>query len=140
MKILKAGHGPGTIAALPYRRLGEGACETCRGNVAGEHGMKRLAFNMVVAAGLVSALATAGLVYGAGQNGDSRNKQRHPVTKADYERWKTELSNWGRWGRDDQMGALNLITPAKRKQPATPLKAAVTVPPPRAANPAQSVA
>ena len=26
----------------------------------------------------------------------------------------TELSNWGRWGADDQLGALNLITPAKR--------------------------
>ena len=27
----------------------------------------------------------------------------------------TELSNWGRWGKDDELGALNLITPAKRK-------------------------
>jgi hypothetical protein len=22
--------------------------------------------------------------------------------------------NWGRWGADDQLGAINLITPAKR--------------------------
>ncbi len=22
--------------------------------------------------------------------------------------------NWGRWGKDDQLGAINLITPAKR--------------------------
>jgi len=28
----------------------------------------------------------------------------------------TELSNWGRWGKDDQLGALNLITPQKRQQ------------------------
>jgi hypothetical protein len=28
----------------------------------------------------------------------------------------TELSNWSRWGKDDQIGAFNLITPAKRKQ------------------------
>lgn len=27
-----------------------------------------------------------------------------------------ELSNWGRWGREDQLGALNLVTPAKRRQ------------------------
>ena len=40
----------------------------------------------------------------------------HTVTKADFERWKTELSNWGRWGKDDQIGAVNLITPAKRRQ------------------------
>ena len=28
------------------------------------------------------------------------------------------LSNWGRWGNDDQRGALNLITPQKRSQAA----------------------
>jgi kynurenine formamidase len=38
------------------------------------------------------------------------------VTKEDFERWKKELSNWGRWGKDDQIGTINLITPAKRKQ------------------------
>ena len=27
-----------------------------------------------------------------------------------------ELSNWGRWGDKDELGAANLITPAKRKQ------------------------
>src|SRR5688572_31708280 len=27
-----------------------------------------------------------------------------------------ELSNWGRWGDRDELGAANLITPAKRKQ------------------------
>jgi len=27
-----------------------------------------------------------------------------------------EQSNWGRWGKDDELGALNLITPAKRAQ------------------------
>ena len=41
---------------------------------------------------------------------------QQPVTRAQFERWKTELSNWGRWGKDDQIGALNLITPAKRRQ------------------------
>ncbi len=27
-----------------------------------------------------------------------------------------ELSNWGRWGPEDQLGALNLVTPEKRRQ------------------------
>lgn len=40
------------------------------------------------------------------------------VTPELYERWKKDLSNWGRWGKDDQIGALNLITPAKRRQAA----------------------
>src|ERR1043166_638493 len=35
-------------------------------------------------------------------------------TKADFDLWMKELSNWGRWGKDDQLGALNLVTPAKR--------------------------
>ena len=26
------------------------------------------------------------------------------------------LSNWGRWGEDDEIGALNLITPEKRME------------------------
>ena len=37
------------------------------------------------------------------------------LTKADFEKMMKELSNWGRWGKSDQMGAVNLITPAKRK-------------------------
>ena len=37
------------------------------------------------------------------------------TTAADIEEWMTSLSNWGRWGEDDQLGALNLITTEKRK-------------------------
>src|ERR1700722_16417445 len=36
------------------------------------------------------------------------------VSEAQFEAWQTELSNWGRWGKDDELGTLNLITPAKR--------------------------
>jgi hypothetical protein len=38
------------------------------------------------------------------------------TTDADIKKWMTELSNWGRWGKEDQRGTLNLITPAVRKQ------------------------
>src|ERR1700682_815593 len=51
----------------------------------------------------------------------------HAVSSASYERWKKELSNWGRWGKDDQIGALNLITPAKRKQAAGLVKEGFSV-------------
>src|SRR3954463_16351455 len=40
------------------------------------------------------------------------------MTKADIDRWMSELSNWNRWGKNDQIGSVNLITPAKRKQAA----------------------
>lgn len=38
---------------------------------------------------------------------------RGPVNKAQIEQWKKELSNWGRWGANDEKGAVNLITAAK---------------------------
>ena len=39
----------------------------------------------------------------------------HPVpTKAEVEAYFRERRNWGRWGDDDQVGAVNLITPEKR--------------------------
>jgi hypothetical protein len=52
----------------------------------------------------------------------------HPqVTRAEYERWQTELSNWGRWGPNDELGTLNLITPLKRRQAATLVKDGISV-------------
>ena len=39
---------------------------------------------------------------------------RPSSTTADFERWMKELSNWGRWGKSDELGTLNLITPATR--------------------------
>jgi kynurenine formamidase len=38
------------------------------------------------------------------------------ASEADFRRAMKELSNWGRWGADDELGAANLITSAKRKQ------------------------
>ena len=49
------------------------------------------------------------------------------VTPAEYERWQTELTNWGRWGPNDQLGALNLITPAKRRAAAGLVKEGLSV-------------
>jgi hypothetical protein len=48
----------------------------------------------------------------------SQTAATHVVTEAEYERWKNDLSNWGRWGKDDEIGALNLIAPEKRRQAA----------------------
>ena len=40
-------------------------------------------------------------------------------TKTDFLRAMEELSNWGRWGADDELGAANLITLEKRKAAAS---------------------
>lgn len=55
-------------------------------------------------------------------------RTEHPVvTQAQYDRWIDELSNWGRWGPDDELGAFNLITPAKRVAAATLINEGFTV-------------
>ena len=44
----------------------------------------------------------------------SYSPESRDLSQADIERLMEELSNWGRWGDDDQLGAANLITPEKR--------------------------
>jgi hypothetical protein len=63
------------------------------------------------------AIVACGVVAYA-QQARTTETPRPEVTKAQVLRWMTELSNWGRWGKDDQLGALNYITPAKRTQAA----------------------
>ncbi|MXY72222.1 MAG: cyclase family protein [Dehalococcoidia bacterium] len=40
--------------------------------------------------------------------------QENPPTQSEVLGYFDSLSNWGRWGPDDQLGALNYITPEKR--------------------------
>ncbi|HVY07516.1 MAG TPA: cyclase family protein [Burkholderiales bacterium] len=49
------------------------------------------------------------------------------ISKADFEQMMKDLSNWGRWGKDDQLGTVNLITPAKRKAAAKLVTEGVSV-------------
>lgn len=41
---------------------------------------------------------------------DAAGKVPESVSFADVEEVMKSLSNWGRWGKDDELGALNLIT------------------------------
>ena len=40
--------------------------------------------------------------------------ERHVPSKDEVLAYLKEDRNWGRWGNDDQMGAMNMITPEKR--------------------------
>ena len=66
----------------------------------------------ILVIGLIVLGATVSIPY-AQSEGHAR-----PViaNEEDFRRAMKELSNWGRWGKDDELGAANLITPAKRKQ------------------------
>lgn len=50
-----------------------------------------------------------------------------PVTKAVVDRWIAELSNWGRWGNQDELGGIHLITPEKRRRAAALVTEGVSV-------------
>lgn len=78
------------------------------------------------AAALTLVGAMTGAALSQGRSSDAPGT-RPLVTQAEYDRWQTELSNWGRWGKDDELGTLNLITPAKRKQAAALVRDGFTV-------------
>jgi len=66
---------------------------------------------------LLSGLVCVILVGGvASQHARGQAARPTIATDADFRRAMKELSNWGRWGERDELGAANLITPAKRKQ------------------------
>jgi kynurenine formamidase len=52
---------------------------------------------------------------------------REIPTEAQVLDWYTSLSNWGRWGPDDELGTLNLITPEKRLQAASLVREGVVI-------------
>ena len=67
----------------------------------------------ILVIGLSSIILVAGtsLPYAKGPS----NPRPTLASEADFLGAMKELSNWGRWGDDDELGAANLITPAKRK-------------------------
>ncbi|MEW6211030.1 MAG: cyclase family protein [Acidobacteriota bacterium] len=70
---------------------------------------------------VIVLLMTTALIFPRG------NQTQDKLTREDIDRWMVELSNWGRWGKDDQLGAINLITQAKRKQSAALVREGISV-------------
>ena len=48
--------------------------------------------------------------------GPGPSAARFPRNADEFDQMFNQVKNWGRWGKDDQLGAANLITEAKRKQ------------------------
>jgi kynurenine formamidase len=74
--------------------------------------------NMLAAAGCAALTSAA-----------DAQSEKYPrnLTKDDVDRWMKDLSNWGKWGKEDQAGTINLITPAKRKAAAALVREGVSV-------------
>src|SRR5487761_1420068 len=79
--------------------------------------------------GIALAIIGSSLVFMSGSIAadDYSSEARPKVAKSDVEAMMKSLSNWGRWGENDELGALNLITPSKRKQAAALVRDGVTV-------------
>jgi kynurenine formamidase len=82
---------------------------------------------------LVGGLSIAAvLAVGAGsaQNqeaGTATPGARTPRNQAEFDQMFDKISNWGRWGKEDELGTYNLITDAKRKQAASLVKNGISV-------------
>jgi kynurenine formamidase len=53
--------------------------------------------------------------------------ESEPVSIETVNKLMKELSNWGKWGKDDEMGAMNYITPETRKAAAKLVREGVSV-------------
>ncbi len=74
-----------------------------------------------------TAAAAGALAIGIALSGPLAAQESQDVTGATVEQWMTDLSNWGRWGDDDQAGTLNLVTPEKRAAAAALVTAGIPV-------------
>jgi kynurenine formamidase len=57
----------------------------------------------------------------------TNNNRREILTQAEFDQLFKQISNWGRWGKDDQLGTLNLITPARRREAAALVHEGISV-------------
>jgi kynurenine formamidase len=80
-----------------------------------------------VVGSVAAALLWSGWIVSAQQSTGPPQTNLSSVTKQQFAQWMTQLSNWGRWGKDDQLGALNLITAGKRTQAAALVKTGTVV-------------
>jgi kynurenine formamidase len=59
--------------------------------------------------------------------GPGESAARFPRNAEEFDQMFNQVKNWGRWGKDDQLGAANLITEAKRRQAIALAKNGITV-------------
>ena len=74
----------------------------------------------------VTAILVGGFLMVAAA-GASAVGDPEPMTKAEFDQMMQDISNWGRWGKEDELGTLNLITEKESKAAAALVRDGVTV-------------
>jgi kynurenine formamidase len=74
-----------------------------------------------------AALAVAALIVIGPSPAAQSPTPRPPANAEQFDQLFNQVKNWGRWGADDQLGSVNLITEAKRKQALSLAKTGLTV-------------
>ena len=74
---------------------------------------------------LTACWVTVAVVVAA--SGQQPAASRAPRNAAEFDELFQQIKNWGRWGKDDQLGSANLVTAAKRKQALALAKTGVSV-------------
>jgi kynurenine formamidase len=75
---------------------------------------------------LLAAIVAAGIPSLA-PPAAAQTAPRQTLTQAQFDQLFQQVSNWGRWGKSDQLGTLNLITPAVRREAAKQVREGVSV-------------
>lgn len=76
---------------------------------------------------VIGAIAAAGGLHSIDTRIAAQTPSPAAITIEQVNRWETELSNWDRWGKNDERGALNLVTPKKQVEATRLVKDGVTV-------------
>jgi kynurenine formamidase len=79
---------------------------------------------MLLARRIALALSAATLITAHAQQ---TTPKRQTYTQPQFDQLFHQVSNWGRWGKQDQLGTLNLITPQVRKQAAALVSEGVSI-------------
>jgi len=79
---------------------------------------------------LISLVGSLLILGGAGPAVTAQQTNRAPresYTQPQFDELFKQVSNWGRWGKDDQLGTLNLITPERKREAAKLVREGVSV-------------
>ena len=75
----------------------------------------------------MSKITVGVLLFGITLSAIAAEPKTATISRQEFEQWFSEISNWGRWGKEDELGTLNLITPDVKLKAADLVKAGVTI-------------